>query len=388
MPNNPEKLTILGSTGSIGQQALDVIKQIDSDYKINFLTANTRIDLLETQALEFNPRAVAIANEDAYKSFKSTTKYRGDILFGLEGLKQAAKDSDNKLVISAQVGFSGVIPTLEALSNGINVALANKETLVSAGSVITRTAEENDAIIIAVDSEHNAILQCLAGENHQEIEKIILTASGGPFRTTPVEKFADLTVTEALDHPNWSMGSKITIDSATMMNKGFEIIEAYWLFKLDVADIDVLVHPQSIIHSMVQFVDGSVKAQLGMPDMRIPISYALTYPKRYSYDFPRMDLADIGKLEFFKPDMERFKCLSHAYRAIEMGGNAPAIVNAANEIAVDAFLNEKIKFIDIPKIIGFSLENIEVNKTPELEDIIAIDKITRKYAQELINEGV
>lgn len=379
-----KKITILGSTGSIGTQALDVISKTSAKHEIIYLTTNSKIDLLQTQIDQFNPKGVVIADRKSYEKFRANSNYKGKILFGNEGLIEASSDNQNELVISSLVGFSGVEPTLAALKNSINVALANKETLVSAGKLITETAQINNAAILAVDSEHNAILQCLVGENLEEIEKIILTASGGPFRETPLEKFNNISVQEALNHPNWSMGSKVTIDSATMMNKGFEVIEAYWLFGLSVDKIDVTVHPQSIIHSMVQFVDGSVKAQLGLPDMRTPISFAINYPKRYYYDYPRMDINEIAELTFFKPDLEKFKCLSLAFECLKIGGTAPATLNAANEVLVSEFLKENISFIDIPSKIEQVLNNIEIIDNPSLDEIKAIDQESRLLTQKLI----
>lgn len=384
MPNT-KNISILGSTGSIGVQALEVIDNTRDLFNIKHLTANKNIELLEKQAIKFMPESVVISNEEAFYSFKENTKFNGKIYFGDESLLYAASDSENDIVISALVGFVGVKPTLEALKNGITVALANKETLVSAGKPIMETAKANSAEIIAVDSEHNAIMQCLVGEQTKDIEKLILTASGGPFRDTPYQDFYNLTVEQALNHPNWSMGSKITIDSATMMNKGFEVIEAYWLFGIPYNNIDVLIHPQSIIHSMVQFRDGSVKAQLGIPDMRTPISYALSYPDRFINDFRRLDLSKLVNLEFFEPDRSKFPCLQLAYNAIEMGGAATAIVNAANEIAVAEFLIEKIRFIDIPLVIEKTLEKVENIQNPELQDIIFIDEKSRRVSKEICN---
>jgi len=378
-------ITILGSTGSIGIQALEVLESIGDYFKIGFLTANKNINLLEEQVIEFQPYGVAIKNIEQYKDFKKNTSFKGEILCGEEGVATAAEHSDNQLVLSALVGFSGVLPTLRAIEKGIDIALANKETLVAAGSVITEAARKSGSKILAVDSEHSAILQSLVGENIDEIEKIILTASGGPFLNTPTDDFQNLTVKEALNHPNWTMGSKITIDSATMMNKGFEVIEAYWLFGLNVDSIDVVIHPQSIIHSLVQFIDGSVKAQLGLPDMRIPISYALSYPRRLRFDFPRLDLAEIRHLHFEKPDLLRFPCLDIAYSAIKKGGTAPAVVNAANEIAVDCFLKEKIRFTDISDAIAYAFEKSEFIEHPNIDDIVSIDLETRILTENYIN---
>lgn len=378
-------ISILGSTGSIGYQALDVIDKIPHLFEINYLTINTKIELLEPQIAKYNPKGVVIQDEAKYKEFKQTTSFKGEILCGEEGLIHAASDKANDIILTALVGFAGVIPTFEALKNGIDIALANKETLVSAGEIITATAQKHNAKILAVDSEHSAILQCLAGEEYLDIEKIILTASGGPFRNLDKDKFKEITIKEALNHPNWSMGSKITIDSATMMNKGLEVIEAKWLFNLEPDRIEVLVHPQSIIHSMVQFNDGSVKAQLGLPDMKIPISHALTYPRHLDYNFGRMNLAEIGNLTFFKPDFDKFECLQLAFEAIKIGGTAPAVLNAANEIAVEYFLGGKIKFIEIPKLVEKALGSMKIIQKPTLDEIVSSDLSTREFVKSLIN---
>lgn len=377
-------ITILGSTGSIGIQTLDVLNSLHNEFKIAFLTVNKNIDLLEEQAMLFNPIGVAIRDEDAYYKFKDNTSFKGKILCGEEGIIEAACFEENDLVLSALVGFSGVVPTLNAIKHKKNIALANKETLVSAGSIITKAAKANKVELLAVDSEHSAVLQSIVGESKNSIEKIILTASGGPFRNTAKDQFVNLTVRQALNHPNWSMGSKITIDSATMMNKGFEVIEAYWLFDLGLDKIDVLIHPQSIIHSLVQFVDGSVKAQLGLPDMRIPISYALTYPNRLKYNFPRLDLSEIGNLNFSKPDLVKFPCLGFAYESLRIGGSAPSVVNAANEVAVEAFLKEQIRFVDIAECIESALKSIQIVDDDNIEAIIETDKETRIFTDNYI----
>jgi 1-deoxy-D-xylulose-5-phosphate reductoisomerase len=384
MNDKKRTISILGATGSIGIQALEVIDSLDIDFNIGYLTVNHKIKELGKIVKKYTPKGVVINSPEKCELFKKEYNYSGKILCGQDGLIEAASDPDNDIVLSALVGFSGVIPTLAAIENGITVALANKETLVSAGSVITKAAKSRGVDIIAVDSEHSAILQCMVGEDIGQVEKLVLTASGGPFRNTPADKFAKLTVKEALDHPNWSMGSKITIDSATMMNKGFEVIEAYWLFGLNEDQIDILVHPQSIVHSMVEFIDGSVKAQLGLPDMRLPIAYALTWPDRATLDFPKMDLSQLSSLEFYRPDMEKFPCLRLAFESLKKGGTAPAIINSANEIAVEAFLRERIKFIDIPKSIEFALNNSEIIKEPSLENIISADAHTRKITNEFI----
>ncbi len=382
--NNPRTISILGSTGSIGVQTLEVLDSFPDSFKIGYLTANTKIDRLAEQVRQYNPVGVAISDEKSYFEFKKKYSFDCEILCGEEGVCIAAAYSKNGLIVQSLVGFSGVKPTLSAIYQGTEVALANKETLVSAGNVVTNAAKENNIRLTAIDSEHSAILQCLIGESVDEVEKIILTGSGGPFRDFPKESFEDLTVEQALSHPNWTMGNKITIDSATMMNKGFEVIEAYWLFGLTIEQIDVVIHPQSIIHSLVQFIDGSVKAQLGMPDMRIPISYALSYPKRLNYNFPRLNLSDITKLEFFKPDFEKFRCLQLAFNALQVGGTAPAIVNAANEIAVGAFLNKEIKFSEIPVCIEDALIKINVINNPNIDEIVNTDLEVRKVTKNFI----
>ena len=377
-------LTILGSTGSIGTQTLDIVRQFKDDFSINVLTANTRIKELEDQIREFNPKAVAISNEDAWREFKSNTSFKGEILCGEEGVIAAASHPDNDIVMQALVGFSGVAPTLAAIEQGATIALANKETLVSAGSIVMKSAKEKQVPILAVDSEHSAILQCMAGEERSMIDKIILTASGGPFREFEKDAFSSITREQALKHPNWVMGQKITIDSATLMNKGFEVIEARWLFDLTPEQIEVVIHPQSIIHSLVQFGDASIKAQLGTPDMRVPIIYALFYPERRHADLPKLDLLTAGNLSFFKPDTERFPCLQLAYDAMKAGGTAPAILNAANEIAVQYFLENKASFMQIPQIIEKVLGQISIIDNPEMHQIDEADREARILAKKFL----
>lgn len=374
-------LTILGSTGSIGTQTLDIVRQFKDDFSINVLTANTRIKELEDQIREFNPKAVAISNEDAWKEFKNTTSFKGEILCGEEGVIAAASHPDNDIVMQALVGFSGVAPTLAAIEQGATIALANKETLVSAGSIVMKSAKEKQVPILAVDSEHSAILQCMAGEERSMIDKIILTASGGPFREFEKDAFSSITREQALKHPNWVMGQKITIDSATLMNKGFEVIEARWLFDLTPEQIEVVIHPQSIIHSLVQFGDASIKAQLGTPDMRVPIIYALFHPERRHADLPKLDLLTAGNLSFFKPDTERFPCLQLAYDAMKTGGTAPAILNAANEIAVQYFLENKASFLQIPQIIEKVLGQMPIIDNPDIHQIDEADHEARNLAK-------
>ncbi len=372
-------LSILGSTGSIGVQTLDVVRDHPDLTRINWLTTNRRIEDLERQALEFSPKGVVIADQQSAETFRANTRFKGRILSGHAALEEAAADADNDLLMSALVGFSGVRPTMAAMNAGVDIALANKETLVSAGEPMMRAAATNGINIYPVDSEHSALAQCMVGESSTAIERLILTASGGPFRRHSLQELQHATCAQALKHPNWSMGSKITIDSATLMNKGFEVIEARWLFDVDAARIDVLVHPQSIIHSMVQYVDGSVKAQLGLPDMKLPILYALVAPERVATNFERMNLADIATLTFEAPDYERFPCLRLAFDALAAGGTATAIVNAANEIAVAAFLQEKIAFMDIPRLVDAALNKIVNIADPSLDDIFAVDAETRTF---------
>jgi 1-deoxy-D-xylulose-5-phosphate reductoisomerase len=381
-----KSISILGSTGSIGTQSLEVISET-SGIQIEYLTTNSNIELLEQQCKIYNPKSgVVVCDEYKYKEFKNSTSYKGEVLFGNEGLSQVTSQEDTDLVISSLVGFSGVIPTLNAIKNGIDIALANKETLVAAGSIITRIAKENNVNIFPIDSEHSAIQQCLVGEDISDISKIILTASGGPFLNLPANKFETITLSDALNHPNWEMGSKITIDSATLMNKGLEVIEAYWLFGIEIEDIEVVVHPQSIIHSMVEFNDTSVKAQLGLPDMKVPIAYALNFPKHQSYNYKRLDLTTIGNLTFSQPDYKRFPNLSLAFESIKKGGTTSAILNAVNEITVDSFLKEKITFTNISNINSYMLDKIESIDNPSLEDIINADKEARIKTIEHINQ--
>jgi 1-deoxy-D-xylulose-5-phosphate reductoisomerase len=383
--NRKKKITILGSTGSIGVQTLNVISNKPEMFDILCLTANNNLPLLSEQIAEFKPRKVVIANKASYDDFVRHYSYDCEITYGEESLVEIAANSENDLVVSALVGFSGVMPTLAALRAGTDVALANKETLVAAGEIMVNLAKETGAKIIAIDSEHNAILQCLAGENYADIEKIILTSSGGPFRKRNLDEYDSITISEALNHPNWSMGSKITIDSATMMNKGFEVIEAHWLFDILPAQIEVVIHPQSIIHSFVQFKDASIKAQLGLPDMRVPISYAIHFPNRVANEFPRLDFMSLTGLDFWQPTRERYPCLFLAYESLRIGRNSPAALNAANEVCVSSFLKDEIKFTDIARVIESTLETTEIFTNPSLEDIEITDKMSRRKASEFIN---
>lgn len=383
----PKKVFVMGSTGSIGVNTLNVIRELRDEFVLVGLSANKNIELLEKQIKEFNVPVAVVADYSNAEKLKEKLKNKADceILSGTEGLLTAARESDYDILVTAVVGFAGLAPTLEAIKRQKRIALANKETLVVAGSIVNELAEKYGSEIIPVDSEHSAIFQSLVGEEKEEIEKILLTASGGPFRTWNAEDLQSATVEQALAHPNWDMGSKITIDSATMMNKGLEVIEAHWLFGLPSEKIEVLVHPQSIIHSMVEFKDGSIKAQLSLPDMKLPIQYALTYPRRLKSDFVQTRFPKIKELTFFEPDFQKFECLKLAYDAIESGGTAPCILNAANEIAVQKFLEGKIKLTDIPKIISKALDDIEISQDLNLEEIFDCDKRTRNFVATLFN---
>ena len=374
-------VAILGSTGSIGVQALDVISEQEELFRVEVLTANENCELLINQAKKYKPNSVVIVNEKKYqKVYSELNPLNIKVYAGSESLNQIVDSDEIDIVLTALVGYSGLLPTINAIKNRKKIALANKETLVVAGSLIKNLCEENSTEIIPVDSEHSAIFQCLAGEESNPIEKIFLTASGGPFRGKKLDDLKNITKKQALKHPNWSMGAKITIDSATLMNKGLEVIEAKWLFDLSKEQIEVVVHPQSIIHSAVQFQDGSIKAQLGLPDMKLPIQYALGFPKRLSNSFERFSFFDYPNLTFEKPDLETFKNLALAYRAMEKGGNSPCVLNAANEIAVSAFLNDKIGFLNMTDLIDNCLEKINFVKNPSLEELIESDLETRNLA--------
>ncbi len=381
-----KKIAILGSTGSIGTQALDVIEQNPKHFKAEILTAGNNADLLIKQAIKFLPDTVVIADESKYKYISDAlSSYSVKVFAGKQSIEQIVESSSIDLVLTAMVGFAGLIPTINAIKAKKNIALANKETLVVAGEFISDLVKKHSVNIYPVDSEHSAIFQSLTGEFHNEIEKIYLTASGGPFRTFTKEELAKVTKAQALKHPNWDMGAKITIDSATMMNKGLEAIEAKWLFDLKPEQIDIIVHPQSIIHSLVQFTDGSLKAQMGLPDMKLPIQYAFTYPDRIKSEFPRFNFSDFPQLTFEKPDTEKFKNIKIAYEAMKKGGNMPCAINAANEVAVDAFLKEKINFLEIPEIIEKTVNKINFANRSDLETYLNTDKETRIIAKELIN---
>ncbi|MBQ3538627.1 MAG: 1-deoxy-D-xylulose-5-phosphate reductoisomerase [Bacteroidaceae bacterium] len=379
------QIAILGSTGSIGTQTLQVVEEHPECFEVYAITANTRVEELIAQARKFKPEAVVIADETKYETLKEAlADLPVKVYAGYESICQIVQAEPIDIVVTAIVGFSGLRPTIEAIKAGKAIALANKETMVVAGELITHLAIENKVPILPVDSEHSAIFQCLAGESGNKIEKLILTASGGPFRTFTAKELEAVTKEQALRHPNWSMGAKITIDSATMMNKGFEVMEAKWLFGVEAKDIEVVVHPQSVIHSMIQFADGAVKAQLGTPDMRLPIMYALSYPTRLSSSFPRLDFNTLGELTFEKPNLDIFPSLRFAYDALAMGGNMPCVVNAANEVGVAAFLADRIKFTDMSRLIERAMQSANFCQKPRLDDYLATDAEVRKMAQSWI----
>jgi len=365
-----KKIAILGSTGSIGTQTLEVIAAHPEHFEVEMLTAHNHVELLAQQAIRFQPNGVVIGNKNLYIRLKDLLdKYPIKVYAGYDAIDQAVVLPSVDMVVVAMVGFSGLLPTVKAIEAGKHIALANKETLVVAGELVTKLAVRHQVALLPVDSEHSAIFQCLQGEQYNPIEKIILTASGGPFRTKTAEELVHVTKEEALRHPSWNMGAKITIDSATLMNKGLEVIEARWLFDLPAERIEVMIHPQSVIHSMVQFTDGSVKAQLGVPDMKVPIQYALSYPYRLDSDFPRLDFEKYSSLTFDKPDMQRFPALDLAFRALKDGGNRPCVMNAANEAAVEAFLNGRIGFMDIPRWIEKAMQHIAYIANPTLRQL-------------------
>lgn len=385
METGKKNIAILGSTGSIGKQTLEVVKCHPDQFQVEVLTANNNTELLVAQAIEFKPNVVVIADESKYEEVAGTLhKYDTKVYAGEQALCSVMEMDTIDVVLTALVGYSGLKPTLRAIESGKNIALANKETMVVAGDLISKTAMEKGVNIYPVDSEHSAIFQCMVGEFHNRIEKLILTASGGPFRGRKRKDLEKITVKEALNHPNWNMGAKITIDSATLMNKGLEVIEAKWLFGVDPARIEVVIHPQSIIHSMVQFEDGSIKAQMGLPDMRLPIQYALSYPARIKSDFPRFNFTDYPELTFEQPDVDTFRNLAFAFKALQEGGNLPCILNAANEVAVEQFLKEKISFLQISDVIEACMAKMPYISTPFLEDYVNTDKETRIKALELI----
>ena len=381
-----KRIAILGSTGSIGTQTLDVVREHADEYEAYALTAGHNAELLIAQAREFHPEVVVIADESRYETVREAlADLPIKVWAGAEAIGDAASLPDVDVVVTAMVGFAGLRPTVAAIKAGKTIALANKETLVVAGELITELAVKHRALILPVDSEHSAIFQSLVGEDGNAIDKILLTASGGPFRTTPIEELANVTAARALKHPNWEMGAKITIDSATMMNKGFEMIEAKWLFGVEPERIEVLVHPESIVHSAVQLADGGVKAQLGVPDMRLPIQYALSFPRRLSLSGERLDLAALGRLTFEHPDFDKFDCLRIAYEAIAAGGNLPCVVNAANEVANAAFRRGAVGFLDIPRLIRRAMADATRCQHASLSDYLASDAEVRRLVAGYLN---
>ena len=378
-----KQIAILGSTGSIGTQALQVIAEHPELYEAYVLTANNQVELLAEQARKFMPAAVVIANENKYLQLKELlADLPIQVYAGADALCEVVEAKPIDVVLASMVGYAGLRPTINAIKAGKNIALANKETLVVAGELINELATQYHTPILPVDSEHSAIFQCL--ENNNPLEKVILTASGGPFRTFTMEQLHHVTKAQALKHPNWDMGAKITIDSATMMNKGFEVIEAKWLFGVRPDQIEVVVHPQSVIHSMVQYEDGAVKAQLGMPDMRLPIQYAFSYPQRIKSSFDRLDFSLLKELTFEQPDTNRFRCLALAYEALNQGGNMACILNAANEVVVSAFLQERIPFLRMSEVIEETMAKVSFIHTPTYEDYVATDAEARRIAESLI----
>jgi len=381
-----KQIAILGSTGSIGTQALQVIEEHSDLYEVYCLTANNRVELLAQQAHRFRPAAVVIANEQRYDELKALMNDLPDVKIyaGAKALDEIVEAGPIDMVLTAMVGFAGLSPTIHAIKAHKTICLANKETLVVAGELILQLAQQYHTSILPVDSEHSAIFQSLVGEDQNPIDKILLTASGGPFRTKSMEEIAHVTKADALRHPTWDMGAKITIDSASMMNKGFEVIEAKWLFGVEAGQIQVLVHPQSIVHSAVQFQDGSVKAQLGVPDMRLPIQYAFSFPHRLPLSGERLNLFSTQKLEFFEPDLKKFRCLAMAYEALAQGGNMPCIVNAANEVVNRAFLEDRCRFLQMGDVIAQTMQRATFVKQPTLEDYLATDQEARRIAAGLL----
>lgn len=381
-----KQIAILGSTGSIGTQALEVIEEHSDLYEVYCLTANNKVDELAAQALKFKPAAVVIANEAHYDRLCQMLASEPDIKVyaGAKAIDEIVEAGPFDMVLTAMVGFAGLSPTIHAIKAGKTICLANKETLVVAGALICQLAQQYRTPILPVDSEHSAIFQCLVGESGNEIEKILLTASGGPFRTFDINRLSQVTKADALRHPTWNMGAKITIDSATMINKGFEVIEAKWLFGVEADNIEVLVHPQSIVHSAVQFADGAVKAQLGVPDMRLPIQYAFSYPDRLTLSSARLDLF-AHPLEFFRPDLEKFRCLALSFEAIKKGGNMPCILNAANEVVNRAFLDDRCGFLQIADTIERTMNAVAFDPSPDYDVYVATDREARRVAAEILS---
>jgi len=382
-----KRIAILGSTGSIGTQCLQVVDQYPDRFEIEVLTANNNIGLLTEQTKKYKPNVVVTANENCYEALQEALRNEPvKVYAGSKAIADVVQMDSVDLVLTAMVGYAGLLPTFNAAKAGKQIALANKETMVVAGEIINKTVIENNAGILPVDSEHSAIFQCLNGEFHHEVEKIYLTASGGPFRGYSMEKLERVTAEDALKHPNWNMGTKITIDSASMMNKGFEVIEAKWLFGLKPEQIDVIIHPQSIVHSLVQFRDGSLKAQMGLPDMKLPILYAMSYPERLSSKFRRFSFINYPQLTFEQPDPKIFRNLALAYEALRRGGNMPCILNAANEVVVQAFLNGEVRFIQMPEIIEESMQKASFIENPDLNAYIQTDKEVRLLTLSIIKE--
>lgn len=379
-------IAILGATGSIGSNTLEVISLFPERFKVVSLTASENIDKLEMQIRRFRPSLVSLTSEKAAGELRKRCRnFKGEILSGMEGMIAAATHPEADIIVSAIAGSAGLIPTFAAIKAGKTVALANKETMVMAGEIVTKEADQRGIRILPIDSEHSAIFQIMGEGRWTDLHRIILTASGGPFLKTSLEEKKRVTVKEALKHPNWSMGAKVTIDSATLMNKGLEVIEARWLFDLSVHQIEVLIHPQSIVHSMVEFRDGAVIGQMGLPDMRIPIAYALSYPERLDLTMPRLDLTKTGALTFEHPDMDKFPCLSYAYEAMNAGGTMPAVLNSANEIAVRGFLQGRIGFLDIERIVGETMGRHEIRRVETMEDVLIADNWAREEAERMIN---
>ncbi len=387
MEQKKKHIAIIGSTGSIGTQALDVIGRFPDHFAVEVLTANGNAALLIEQAKKFKPNVAVICDESKYREVQDALWPEGvKVYAGSKSLEEVVRMEPIDMVLTAVVGFAGLRSTISAIDAGKDIALANKETLVVAGDIITELAAQRKVKLLPVDSEHSAIFQCLVGEWQNPVEKIYLTASGGPFRGRTRKELASVTREQALKHPNWSMGAKITIDSASMMNKGLEVIEAHWLFGLKAEAIDIIIHPQSVIHSIVQFADSSMKAQMGLPDMRVPIQYALGFPWRLPADYPRLDFADFAQLTFEKPDFETFETLKHAYRALEKGGNLACVMNAANEVAVEAFLNGALDFLQIAELIGDTMEAVPFLERPGIPDYEASDAAARNYARQWLNK--
>lgn len=380
-----KNIAVLGSTGSVGQNSLQVIANFPERYNVTCLAVNKNVEHLKKQIAQFKPKSVAVLDREAASRLQKTVNGDIRVYAGHDGLLELIAGEELDVVISSFVGVAGLEPTLAAVERGTTVALANKETLVVAGEILMRKAHERGARIIPVDSEHSAIVQCLLGEPRESVAKLILTASGGPFLHVDKKDFDTITVERALNHPTWKMGDKITIDSATLMNKGLEVIEAHWLFGLPADKIEVVIHPQSIIHSMVEFVDGSVKAQMGVPDMKIPIQYALTYPQRLPSSCARIDFTSLKEMTFLRPDLDKFECLALAYRALRDGGTAAAVMNAANEVAVELFLSRRIPFSNIPRMIGKTMDHFPVVRSPDLDTILEADRSARTFVRSLIN---